>query len=112
MSCSTSCACENNISEDITLSSVQAMNLFRVFQEIINNALKHSEASEIKIMFSTRNNKVQFQITDNGIGFNTENYEAGNGLSNIKTRISDINGSCEVTSKENEGTSYKINIPV
>lgn len=103
---------ENNISEDITLSSVQAMNLFRVFQEIINNALKHSEASEIKIMFSTRNNKVQFQITDNGIGFNTENYEAGNGLSNIKTRISDINGSCEVTSKENEGTSYKINIPV
>lgn len=101
---------KNSISSEIVLSSVQGMNLFRVIQEAINNAIKHSEATKIMISFDEVKNTISFEIKDNGKGFDKENFDAGNGISNIENRISSINGTVFIDSKINKGTSISIKL--
>tara|TARA_R110002073_G_scaffold108336_3_gene243385 strand:+ start:57397 stop:59343 length:1947 start_codon:yes stop_codon:yes gene_type:complete len=103
---------KNSISSEIIFSSVQGMNLFRVLQEAINNAIKHSEATKITISFKKENDSISFKIKDNGKGFDKENFVAGNGISNIENRISSINGIVFIDSKMNEGTTISIKLTV
>jgi signal transduction histidine kinase len=87
-----------------TFSSVVGMNLFRVVQESINNAVKHAHANEIKVYFSEVEEQLHISIQDDGDGFDKSNVEVGNGLSNIESRISAINGTVTINSKQNQGT--------
>lgn len=102
----------NTISDDVVFSSVQGMNLFRVIQESINNSLKHADADEIHLSFHQEKDHLSFMMKDNGKGFDKENIEAGNGLSNIENRISSIHGKVFIHSAEKEGTTISIKIPV
>ena len=80
--------------------------LFRIFQETINNILKHAKASEIKISINT-NPKLKIEIVDNGIGFNIENEQFKNaiGLQNCKNRAQLINFAYQIISEINKGTT-------
>lgn len=62
------------IETDIKLNSVVGLNLYRICQEIINNAFKHSKADELKIEISGHEN-FKIEISDNGIGFDLEQIE-------------------------------------
>jgi|JI7StandDraft_1071085.scaffolds.fasta_scaffold60992_1 signal transduction histidine kinase len=89
-----------------------SLQLYRIIQEIINNALKHSEATLILITFICHNNIYKIEIIDNGRGFNTnENIHLGIGLKNIKYRVELINGKINYTSKPG-ATRYILNIPL
>ena len=76
---------EEDISDDIVLSPAAAFDLFRIIQECINNALKHSGASSIIILFKSHSGWV-VSISDNGRGIASGNIREGNGLQNIRTR--------------------------
>lgn len=91
-------------------SSVDGMNLFRVIQESINNAVKHAEASNIRVHFSEIDDLIQVSIKDDGKGFDKHNFTPGNGLSNIETRISSINGKVMVNSDVGQGTEILIHL--
>ncbi len=93
-----------------TFSSVVGMNLFRVIQEAINNALKHSSASKISIQFKQSKSEILITIEDNGKGFDKNNFVAGNGLSNIENRVSAIHGEVVLKSDLGKGTQIQVSI--
>lgn len=92
------------------ISSEKTIILYRMIQEVLNNIIKHSQATEVVI--SIRNNGIEdiISISDNGSGFNTEGHSSGLGLNNLKQRASMINARLEITSKINEGTNVSFAI--
>ncbi len=93
---------------ELKLSAVVGMNCYRTIQEAINNAIKYAEASEIVIEVSTHEDKICIAIRDNGIGFDIDTIEKGNGLRNIQKRVEDIGGKLEIISELTKGTAVKI----
>lgn len=93
--------------------------LFRIVQEILNNALKHSGAKIIEVSLNYLPNNFILQISDNGNGFKyseiikNELNQSGSGLRNIQRRATLINFNCEIDSDSLIGTKYKLmtNIP-
>jgi len=90
------------------LSSVVGMNIYRTIQEAVNNAIKYSDASEIRIEVGNQEHQITIEVSDNGIGFDFETTEIGNGLHNMKKRIEDIKGIFSVSSETGKGTSIHI----
>lgn len=89
--------------------------LFRSFQEILNNALKHAAAKEITVQLMKHDEKLMLMIEDNGRGFNyTEAYKKkdSSGLKNLYSRIALINGEIRIDSNHNSGTSIIIEVPI
>ncbi len=97
-------------------SNIQLI-LFRVISELINNTLKHAEASQIKISLNMLNPPlVKLFFQDNGMGFDIQSVlnskESGIGLKNILSRISSISGRTDMQSKLGEGFSIEIEIEI
>ncbi len=89
--------------------------LYRIVNELINNTVKHSKASNINIVIKKIKDNINIIYEDNGIGFDYETitYEhSGMGISNIKSRLKTINGSVEFLTRQNEGFKAVINCPV
>jgi signal transduction histidine kinase len=88
-----------------TLSDTEKIFVFRIFQETIGNCLKYAKATIIDIKIGFLPN-FMMEITDNGIGFDTENTTKSNslGLINIRKRAEMIHFSVSLTSKINQGT--------
>ena len=83
----------------IKLTSIIGMNIYRTIQEAINNALKYSKADKIAVNICKINDKINIEITDNGIGFDKETIVMGNGLENMQKRIEEINGTFKIESE-------------
>ena len=98
---------DENLNE-IELTSIVGMNIYRTIQEAVNNAIKYANATEI-VINATKTNTILITIQDNGIGFDLENVQKGNGLLNMQKRMEDINGICNFESNKN-GTIIKIEI--
>lgn len=98
---------EETIVNDIKLNPSIALNIFRVCQEIVNNAFKHSRCTELKITISNNTN-TEIVITDNGIGITNSEPKNSFGLTNINQRISETGAKLEISSEIGKGTSYRI----
>lgn len=87
---------------EIQLNGVQRKNLFLCVKESINNALKHGRPSKIDIhIYADTDKKLVLNIQDNGIGFKEPlaiNQHPGNGLTNMRDRMRDIDGDAEIKS--------------
>lgn len=101
---------ESKVNSNIVFSSVTGITIFRVLQEALNNAIKYSEASEVKIEIFEKNNQLEIKIADNGKGFDINTIEMGNGLENIQQRMDEIEGEINIESKIGNGTSINIKI--
>ena len=90
-------------------------HLFRIIQELLNNAVKHAKATQILIQIVLKNQNIIMTIKDNGIGFD-ENIDItkikSDGLRNIIRRAELINGKVILESQLNIGTNYTIEIPL
>ncbi len=100
----------SNVNQNYTFTSLQGMNLYRIIQEAVNNASKYSEASKIEVSISEKDNKFIIEIKDDGIGFDKNKVDLGNGINNIKKRAKDLNGKAEITSEIDRGTSVVITV--
>ena len=99
------------VNEDLQLSSQQAINMYRVLQEIVNNAIKHAKATTVFITINQIGNKLDMKVSDNGTGFDYEAKKKKSfGLTNIQNRIQEINGDLNVQSSIEKGTNFSINI--
>jgi two-component system NarL family sensor kinase len=88
--------------------------LFRILQEILNNIIKHAQASLIELMLIEKDGSLTMTVRDNGIGFHTaESFSSneGMGLKNIRRRVNLIDGDIGVESGPGMGTSITIQIP-
>ncbi|MEZ4795125.1 MAG: sensor histidine kinase [Flavobacteriaceae bacterium] len=99
------------LSKELLLPSVQGMNLYRIIQEAVNNALKYAEASQIKVKLFVENNHCVATITDDGKGFDLAAIEQGNGLNNMKKRARDLGGDATITSEKEKGTQVTVRFP-
>lgn len=99
---------ENKIDNNIELI------LYRVTNELINNTIKHANASNINIVLKTDQNDIYLYYSDNGKGFDLDealyHKEDSMGLKNIISRINSIKGKCNIASKPGKGTKISIQI--
>lgn len=100
-------------SENVVLETVitteQRRNLFLCLKEALNNAYKHSQSNQIKLSFIQEDKEFMMKISDNGIGINHEKSE-GNGLRNMKRRMQEQNGHCEVTTENGTHLFFRIDL--
>lgn len=100
---------------DIALTQAQAINLYRIGQEIIHNTIKHAEASELLIELRQEKNKIILATRDNGKGFNYDEKSSearGLGLQNLSRRAEIIGGEMFFESGKGKGTTYIFEIPI
>lgn len=95
----------------ITFSALSGMNVYRIIQESVNNALKYAHAHVIRIEVNDIGNEIEISIHDDGIGFDQQNFEPGNGLQNMSKRIAELNGNIKVISAPNDGTQVIATFP-
>ena len=86
--------------------------LYRIIQELTNNALKHAAAKNIFIQITKHIRGITVTVEDDGKGFDTAAVTAGDGLKNVQSRIDYLKGSCDIKSEKGNGTSINIEIPV
>jgi len=88
--------------------------LYRICQEGISNIIKHSEAGEANIQLLGNDEQITLIIQDDGKGFsaNAETKNHGNGLHNIRDRVSILNGVFDIISTADNGTELIIKIPL
>ncbi|MEO5967628.1 MAG: two-component regulator propeller domain-containing protein, partial [Ferruginibacter sp.] len=94
---------EEEIDNDKTLPPTTMLNLFRILQEALQNACKHSQASKINISILS-NEKLIFKVEDNGIGFLEQKLNDNYGLDNMRQRAAEAGFSLTLKSN-NKGTT-------
>lgn len=97
-------------------SQVAAINLavYRLVQELLNNIVKHAEATEVTVQLSQNATTLLVTVEDNGKGFDLEQAlaEKGHGLSNLQSRVEALTGELEIDTRPEEGTSVQIQLPI
>jgi ligand-binding sensor domain-containing protein/two-component sensor histidine kinase len=97
---------------DITLNMEARRDFFLVFKEAINNAAKYSKASMVVSRIGLHHKRLVLLVEDNGVGFDAETADGGNGLCNMQKRADSMHGRLQFMSKPGEGTHVTLNIPV
>lgn len=87
------------------------ITLYRIFQELVHNIIKHSKATEVLVQLRTMNNHILLMVEDNGKGM-TDEKKNGIGISNLKSRVQLLDGNLQYDSSENEGTTAIVRVPV
>ncbi len=87
-------------------------NVPSIFKEVLHNLARHSHASEVVITIRRTENSFQFQVQDNGVGFNPEKRNSGNGMKNMKRRAKEINGLLTIESAPKRGTIITLSAPI
>jgi signal transduction histidine kinase/ligand-binding sensor domain-containing protein len=91
-------------------------NIFRIGQEALTNALKHSQGGEVEMVLSFEDGRVELRVRDNGRGFDTQEAatrsRAGFGLNSMRERAEQMGGRFTVTSRPGAGTEVVLEAPV
>ncbi len=98
------------IGDPIDLNKKVEVNMFRIVQELITNAIKHAQATTIEAQISNRNNTILITVEDNGKGYEPNSEKRlGIGLENIKSRVAYLNANFEVVTN-NTGTYNTVEV--
>lgn len=99
---------------DAQVSAEVRHNLFMAVKEAFNNAVKHSECSQVKLKLELKNgHQMAIEITDNGKGFDSgQTKSAGNGLENMQRRMKEIGGEFKMQSNSEQGTAVQLQFPL
>ena len=87
------------------------ITIYRITQELINNIIKHSKATEVSVQLFKNQDNILLIVEDNGIGFSKKNSSKGIGLLNITSRLDMVNGNVNFEPSPNSGTLVTIKIP-
>ncbi|MCC6370811.1 MAG: tetratricopeptide repeat protein [Bacteroidia bacterium] len=94
------------------LEPAKKVNILRIIQELLNNALKHSATKKSCISIKTSSNSVKFSVTDFGSGFANKNNATGNGLKNIGNKVLLMKGRMRIFTVQQRGTKIYVEIPI
>jgi|GEM_PF-2570924 len=89
-----------------------ALMVYRVVQEILNNAAKYAKAKQISVQVFYEPSQISINVEDDGQGFDLKVVKEGNGLGNIRSRIDYLGGQVIWQSAPNQGTAVLISIPL
>ncbi len=88
------------------------ISLYRIFQELIHNVVKHSAATMVQIQIIKTPTHINLIVEDDGIGFRQLEKPKGIGLSNLASRVQMMNGQLRYESEDGEGTTTIVRVPV
>lgn len=97
---------------DQVVSGEVRHHLFLAVKETLNNAVRHGGATEVTFRVRVLENRLQISISDNGSGFDPSGRSTGHGLSNLRTRLENLNGCCELESSLGAGTTVSLQLPL
>ena len=92
--------------------------LYRIYQEALNNIVRHSKASQVWVRFSFNNERAVLEVQDNGVGFELPSRwirlarQGHLGLVGAQERAEEIGGKLEITSTPGQGTSIRMEVPL
>jgi len=95
-----------------SLQMEKRRHIWLIFKEIVTNAVKHSECSEVTVNISFDDNIMKLEIADNGNGFDENKPKDRNGIKNIKTRTAVLSGKVKLETQIGKGTKWDISIPI
>lgn len=99
--------------KDESLSREKSLQLFRVIQESVHNAVRHGKATKVEVFLQEEQGKLYFKVVDNGIGFDIEEArEQGVGLYHMIERIEMVGGDIKCFSKPGGPTRVEGFIPI
>lgn len=87
------------------------INIYRIIQEFFTNSLKYSQATALRLNIFSEGNRLDFNISDNGLGFDQRTIQNGNGLVNIQDRLSLLSADYYFDSTNN-GTQLQFSLYV
>ncbi len=98
--------------EPLLKSITAKRNILLIIREAMNNIAKYSKATNAKLEINILDKTLEIIISDNGLGFDWEKRKNGNGMENMKQRTFELQGTFEIKTKENNGTSIYVTIPL
>jgi len=101
----------SNISDGY-LTKEHELNIYRIVQELVNNALKYSQCAQIEISLQEVDHKLIIAVADDGVGMSVDKDAAGIGLNNINSRVDSLQGTISIDSAEGKGVSAIIELPL
>ncbi len=107
-------ACPN----DTFLPEAARYTLFRIYQEVMHNIIRHAHATQISIQVATKDHQVSMEISDNGVGFTPPKEwmdlarHGHLGLVGMRERAETIGGQLEIISEENQGMTVQVVLPI
>lgn len=102
----------NQSDKDYSIEPIIATNLFRIIQELVNNAIKHAEANTLEVKLVADQNKLKVSVKDDGKGYDLNAKPAGYGLKNIQERVKTMNATCNIDTAISSGTEIYLTIPI
>lgn len=102
---------DSSLGDGRIFTSVVGMNIYRVIQEAVNNAIKYADAQAITVSIQPAGDDLSIKIADDGSGFDLDTVELGNGLNNMKKRARDIGGTISIDSQSGSGTRIELLVP-
>jgi signal transduction histidine kinase len=84
------------------------LSLYRIIQELVQNVIKHAEATNTLIQLTFSDDRITLMVKDNGKGFDVAHTGSGLGLKNVEFRVQSFGGEMSVTSSASTGTSIVI----
>lgn len=98
---------------EVELDEAVQLNVYRIFQEIVQNVLKHAKATELNIYLNNHGKHLDLMVEDNGVGFEKDvKTTDGIGLKSIESRVKLMDGTMTVDSYLGKGTTINIKIPL
>jgi two-component system, NarL family, sensor histidine kinase UhpB len=103
----------DTVDEGVAVPPNISITLFRIFQEALNNIMKHAQASKVKVLIHNRTNSVNLTVSDNGRGLNESDRlkPRSFGLRGVQERVARFAGEVRITSKPGKGTTIAVSIP-
>jgi signal transduction histidine kinase len=93
------------------LDPVRETAVYRIAQEAISNAARHSGAGQILVSLSARKRSVQLEVSDSGTGFDADAPQAGLGLASMRERAASAGGRLSITTAPGKGTTVRLAVP-
>ncbi len=96
----------------INLTMEKRHDFFLIFKEAVNNMTKYSKATMAKILIQQEKGHIRMLIEDNGVGYEPDKTDGGNGLINMKERASKLHASFKMESEKGKGTRIELKMKV
>lgn len=98
--------------KQLVLPLEKRKNIYLIFKEALNNAVKYSNAKNIHVKMNHRQKELQIQISDDGKGFDKNKVKKGNGLNNMELRANEMKARLQLTSQPDEGTMINLQVGI
>jgi two-component system sensor histidine kinase UhpB len=94
------------------MAEIYTITSYRIVQELVNNAVKYSQQTQLKVELVVNDDGLNICVVDDGIGFDPLQSKVGFGLSSVEERVRSLGGYVDIKTEANKGVNVWIQIPL